>query len=169
MLITIVVTSAVIFALVRADVIHVKPQTEEVSLLDMEFLPYAAENILVIKEFQFCADVDKNFNCVSPKKLFKRGEEVHFRFVVESSTSSGEIKLSENYQFKNANRVILGVEDKTNFQFNLQSNKDKDNVKFKDYFVAGYDLQPGEYILDLVMENPLLGKKATLSKKVRIE
>lgn len=169
MLITIVVTSAVLFTLVRAQVIEVKPQTEEVSVLNTEFLPYGREGVVVVKSFQFCGRVDEQFNCLNPKETFKRGEEVHFLFVVESTTVNGEIRLAENYRFGNAQKVFLNIDEKNTFNYELDSRKDTEEIKFKDYFIAGWDLTPGDYNVDLVMENTLLQKKATFSKKVSVE
>ncbi len=170
MLITIVVTSAVIFVLVRADVIHVKPQTEEVSLLDMEFLPYAAENILVIKEFQFCGSVDETYVCQNPTERFKVGDKVYFRFVVETSNLAGQLQLTENYIIKGPDgKILLNVDQRKNFDFVENSNQKESKVKFKDYFFTEQGDPTGEYILELLVTNPMIGKEVKLVKELQVE
>lgn len=169
MLIVVVVTSVVIFLLVQQGVIKVK-EMEGASALNMEFIPFIREGYLVVKEFKFCSFVDEDYNCVGEKNVFSLGEDVYFRFVIESSIVNGEAMLVENYGVKGPEgMVLLEVDAKNNYYFDLSSKKNRELITFSDYFTAGYDLIPGSYTLDLLIENPLLNKKTTLSKKFILE
>ena len=78
--------------------------------------------------------------------------------------------LVENYQIKGPNgELLLGVDEKNNFNFDLISNEKKELITFKDFFVVGSDLSEGEYTLELIVNNPLLNKKTTLVKKFQME
>ena len=67
MLVVVVITSSVVFLLVRAGVIEVK-EVEGASVLNAEFIPYMREGYLVVKEFKFCEDVDENYECIGEKE-----------------------------------------------------------------------------------------------------
>ena len=170
MLVTIVVTSAIIFMLVQADIIKVKPGNSEVSILNSEFIPMGREGYLTIKDFKFCDYVDPGYNCISEGNTFNLGSEVHFLFIVESSTYNGEIMLVENYRIKSpTGEILLEVDEKNNFNFDFNSEETKELITFKDFFVVGEELTEGEYTLELFIENPLLVKKTTLVKKFQME
>lgn len=170
LLIMIALTSATVLFLVKSGVISVRADGEEVSVLDTEFIPVGREGYLAIKEFQFCDAVDELYNCVGEKDTFNIGEEVHFRFVVESSTSKGEVRLVENYRVKGpGGTLLLDVNEENNYPFNLQSNKKKENIYFKDYIITEDGDTTGEYTLELLIENRLLNKKSTLIKKFNLQ
>lgn len=167
--VTVILTSAFVLFLVQTGVIAVEANAQEVPLLDTEFIPVGREGTLAIKDFQFCDSVDELYQCVDEKNNFVLGEEVYFRFVVESSSLNGEIMLVENYRLIDPNgKVILDVDEKNNFYFNQPSRKKTEQVTFKDYFIAGYELIDGQYALELWLENPLLGKKVKVIKEVGI-
>ncbi len=167
--ITVIVTSAVILALVQTGIISINADEEEISLLDTEFIPVSREGTLSIKEFQFCRTVDENYRCLEERDHFNIGEEVHFRFLAESSTSNGEVMLVENYRLKDPRgNVILDVDEKNNYHFEIPSRQKKESIAFRDYFVLYPGAVPGEYTLELMLENPLLSKKMTLTQKIFI-
>jgi len=169
MLITIVITSAIIFTLVRADVIHVKPQTEEVSLLDTEFLPYPADNVLVVKDFQFCTAVAEDYSCQNPTTSFQKPSTVFFRFLAESSSVNGQVSYLENYLVKDpSGKVVLDVRDKA-LQFEQNTSESTAKTYFKDYLLLENTDPVGKYTLEIVLENPLLGKKVTVAKEFEVK
>lgn len=169
LLIMIVLTSATVLFLVKSGVVSVRADADEVSVLNTEFIPVGREGYLTITEFQFCGSVDELYNCVNEKDTFKIGDEVHFRFAVESSTSNGEVMLVENYRLKDpSGKLLLDVDEKNNYHLNLESAKKQELITFKDYFVVNLGSEEGEYTLELVMENVLLNKKTTLTEKVMI-
>ncbi len=165
MMVVVVVTSAIILFLVQSGVIAVKAENEQVSVLNTEFIPMGREGYLAVKDFKFCGFIDANYNCISETDEFSLGSEVHFLFVVESSTYNGDIMLVENYRIKGPNdNLLLDVDEKNNFNYDVTSNERKESVTFKDFFVVGSELPEGKYILELLVENPLLVKKTTLVK-----
>ncbi|MBI2662651.1 hypothetical protein HYX11_04295 [Candidatus Woesearchaeota archaeon] len=164
-LVAVVLTSAVILFLVQKGVVTVKADTSPQPILNTEFIPFAREGTLSIKEFQFCQYVDEQYQCLEPKQTFVRGEEVHFRFVVESTTSNGVVKIVENYRITSpSGQIILDANTENNFDYDTESNKNKESLVFKDYFTLGFGLQPGTYSLDLILENPYLIKQVTYTK-----
>ncbi len=169
LLIMIVLTSATVLFLVKTGIVAVRADGEEVSVLDTEFIPIGREGYLAIKEFQFCEKVDELYNCVGEEDMFNIGEEVHFRFVVESSVSNGEVMLVENYRLKGpSGEVLLEVSEDSNYHLGLESNKKKELIYFKDYFIVNEGSDHGEYTIDLIIENLLLNKKTTLTKNIFI-
>lgn len=170
LLIMIVLTSATVLFLVKSGVLMVRADGEEVSVLDTEFIPVGREGYLAIKEFQFCSDVGELYNCIDEKDTFKIGEEVYFRFVVESSTSNGEVRLVENYRIKGIDGAVLfDVHDENNYPFNIQSNKKTEHIYFKDHLITEAGDNAGEYTLELLIENRLLNKKSTVIKKFHLQ
>ena len=170
MLIVAVLTSALILSLVHFGVLSVRAESEEVSILNTEFIPFGREGYLTVKEFDFCSSVDDKYNCLEPKEEFGYNQPINFRFVVESSSSNGEIMLIENYRLIDPNgNVLLDVDEKSNYNLDLKSSGDTELIYFKDYFVVNFGAPAGEYTLELLIENPLLTKNAALVKKVRIE
>ena len=167
-LVVVVATSAVIFLLVQQGVIEVK-EMEGASVLNLEFIPYRREGYLVVKEFQFCEGVGVDYECVGESKLFNKPGLVFFRFIIESTTVDGEVMLVENYRVKGPEgNVLLEVDEKDNFYFDMKSKKGIQEVYFKDYLVMEEEDKEGKYVLELVMENPLLNKKVTLVKEFEI-
>src|SRR3989344_6747347 len=100
-LITIVVTSAVILLLVRSGTIEVKDDVITEPVLNAEFLPVGREGFLAVKDFSFCSYVDENLNCLSAQQQFSALENVYVRFVAESSTFNNQVMLLRNYRIKN--------------------------------------------------------------------
>lgn len=170
MMILIVLTSAIILALLKFDVINIGSASEDVSVLNSEFVPVGRGGSLAIRDFQFCAYIDDNYNCVSEGNSFFLGDEVHFQFIVESTTYNGEVLLIENYRVKGpAGEILLEVDDKSNFHFEIKSEEKKESITFKDYFTVGNELPVGEYTVELLLENTLLDKKVTLVKKFTMD
>jgi hypothetical protein len=159
LLVTVVLTSAIVFALVQTGVLTVKAEND-VSVLNTEFLPSERAGHLVVKEFKFCSFVDSQFQCINPKEKFTIGDEVYFTFDVESSTFNGEVMIVENYKLFNPfGKLLLDVEQKDNYNFETKSKDKIEIVKFKDFFLLGGDLPQGTYTVELNLENPLLNKK----------
>jgi hypothetical protein len=170
MLVVIVITSALILYLVQSGTITVKAENDQVSILNTEFIPMGREGYLAIKDFKFCDFVDLNYNCVGETENFFLGSEVYFLFVVETTTVSGQIMVVENYRIKGPNgELLLDVDEKNNFNFDITSKERKESITFKDFFVVGSDLSEGEYTLELIVNNPLLNKKTTSVKKFQME
>ena len=111
MLVTIVVTSAIIFLLIQADVIQVKSGNAEVSVLNAEFIPLGREGYLAISDFNFCDYIDQNYGCVGKRNSFSLGSQVHFLFVVESSTYNGDVMVVENYPMLKSNESFNRLMD----------------------------------------------------------
>src|SRR3989338_2220036 len=170
LLIVVVVTSAIILMFIKTGLLTVDVSEEsgagvEESVLNTEFIPFVREGYLAIKDFQFCSSVSQRYDCVGQKDSFGFGEAVHFRFVIESSIYQGELRLMENYRLKDPlGRVILDVDEKSNFHVDLTSQKEKEQVAFKDFFTIYPGSPAGEYTLELVMENPLLVKTAKVTR-----
>lgn len=168
-LIVIVLTSATILFLVKSGVIETTDESEDVSLLNTEFLPLGGVGVLAITDFQFCEFVTDKYVCQGPTDRFELGQEVHFRFVVESSTVNDEIFLVENYRLLDSDgQVLLDVEERSDFNYNAGTSRSQERVIFKDYFILGDDEKEGEYTLELFMENPSLNKKAKLVKQFEV-
>src|SRR3989344_2122356 len=166
-LVVIILSSAGVLLLINLGILTPKNSNEEILL--SEFIPLGRSGELQIAEFNFCSNVDQNFDCISPKEEFSSGEEVHFNFVVESSTYDRQIMIVENYRLINPeDKVLLEVDEKNNFHFDMESNKDLERVKLKDYFILGHEEVEGEYRLELLIENPLLNKKVTLSRSFMV-
>jgi hypothetical protein len=171
MLVTIVITSAIIFMLVQADVIKVKPGNADVNVLNTEFIPMGREGFLAIRDFTFCDFISEDYQCTAPGEnfAFALGNAVHFRFVVESSTYNGDIKLIQNYRIKDPNgNLLLDVDEKNNFHFDIKSDERKELITFKDFFYIGEELPEGIYTLELIISNPLLDKKTTQIKTFEV-
>ena len=166
-LIVILSSSAVVLYLATEGIIPVKGQTQK-SMLNTEFLPHVRDGSIALKDFSFCEDVDKEFNCLSETEDFDFGDEVHFRYVIETATYNGEIKVIKNYRIKAPDgSVIIDAEGDDNFHFDVFSNERKELITFADYFIIN-DGPSGEYTLELILENPLLAKKTTLSKRFEV-
>jgi hypothetical protein len=160
--ILVVVISAVILGLIQSGVLMVRAEGPDVDVLNTEFIPLARTGSLVVKDFGFCRFVDADYNCVNKLKKFPLGSDVHFSFVVESSESEGEVVIIQNYKVKGPDgRLLLDVNDEQNFI-------GAGELKFKEYFVTSPALAEGEYSIELIVENPLIGKKARIIKTVEL-
>lgn len=168
-LITIVVTSAVILLLVKSGTIEVKEDVVSEPVLNTEFLPVGREGFLAVKDFAFCSYVDADLNCLGRQEEFGKTENVYVWFVVESTTYNNQILAARNYRIRDpAGTVIFEADNKNTYNFELSSDKNVEQVIFTDYFVMGEDAVTGEYALDVIVENPLLVKKVILTKKFMI-
>ena len=168
-LILVVLTSATVLYLVQLGILNVKAENENVQVLDAEFIPMGREGYLSVKEFTFCEEVDVRYNCLHEKNRFKIGEPVHFKFVVESTAINGQIQVVENYRLKSpTGELLLDINDKGNFHFDAASNKKTEIIAFTDFFVINPGSASGKYTLELVLENPLLGKTTTTIQPVVI-
>ncbi|MBS3169353.1 hypothetical protein J4210_02615 [Candidatus Woesearchaeota archaeon] len=165
-LIIVVVTSATVLLLIKFNVVEVKTAGAQESVLNAEFIPYVREGTLVVKEFSFCRSVDETYNCLGPESVFTFGQPVYYRFGVESSTYQGQIKVVKNYRIKGpSGEVLLDVGTDQQYQVDVVSNNDREVVLFTDYFVVPAGFPVGEYTFELVVENPLLTKQATLVQR----
>ncbi|MBI2102496.1 hypothetical protein HYT55_01550 [Candidatus Woesearchaeota archaeon] len=165
-LIIIVVTSAIVLLLIKFNVVTVKMEGEQEPVLNAEFIPYAREGVLVVKEFSFCRTVDETYNCLGPGSTFTFGQPIYYRFGVESSTYHRQIKIVKNYRIRGpTGEVLLDVGTDQQYQFDVVSDNDQEVVLFKDYFVVPSGLPVGEYTFELVVGNPLLTKQATLTQR----
>jgi len=154
--------------LIQGGVISVKADSNE-QILNTEFIPMGREGSLVISNFYFCDSVSDDYLCLGEKREFELGEEVHFLFVVQSSTFNGDIKLVENYRIRNPlGNVILDVDQKNSLHFDVTSKERVEVISFKDFFKLGSDLALGEYTLEMILENPLLDKKVVRSEKFNV-
>ena len=168
-LIVVVVTSAAILLLVKFNVLALKTDSVQEPVLNTEFIPYAREGTLVVKDFSFCRSVDDAYTCLGAGAVFTFDQPVYYRFGVESSTYNGEIKVIKNYRIRGpSNDVLLEVGNDQQYQFDVSSTHDRETALFKDYFVIPSGLPAGEYTLELVVENPLLTKTATLTQKFSV-
>ncbi len=166
MLVVVVITSAVVLLLIQQGVLSVKAENDQ-PLLNAEFIPLVRGGDLAVREFQFCGGVNAEFQCISPQSEFLQGDEVHFFFVVESSTFYGDVHVVENYRLTAPNgKVVLEIEEKNNFNHYVESSQESELVRFKDFFVLPQSAPKGEYVLELVLHNPLLAKQATIVKRV---
>ena len=168
-LITIVVTSALILLLVKSGTLKVRDDVMPEPVLNAEFLPVGKEGTLSVQDVAFCNYVDESLNCLGRQSEFGTTEPVYVWFVVQSSVADGQIMLLRNHKITNPRgEVVVQNEQKNAYNFELESNKNTEEVVFADFFVMGEDAIPGEYTLDVILENPLLNKKITLTKKFTI-
>ena len=169
LLILVVFTSAIILLLISSGIVSVRADTNNEPILNTEFLPFGREGTLVIRDFQFCTSVSDKFECVQETTSFHRPESIHFRFVVESTTLQNQILLVENYRIKDASgKIVLEVDHNNDLHFEKKTKDNIEQVYFKDFIVSAADDTPGEYTLELFIENPLLTKKATLIKEFEL-
>jgi len=168
-LITIVITSAAILLLVKYGALEVREDIVAEPVLNAEFFPTGKEGFLTVKDFAFCSYVDADLNCVGKQEGFGKSEDVYVWFVAESSVIDGQVMLLRNHKIINPlGEVVLQAEQKDTYAMELQSQKKTERVVIADFFVLGADAIPGEYTLDIILENPLLNKKVTLTKKFMI-
>ncbi|HIH11765.1 TPA: hypothetical protein HA241_06250 [Candidatus Woesearchaeota archaeon] len=163
-LVAVVLTSALVLFLMKSG-----PTESSASPLAVEFIP-ERPTTLTINQFEFCSDVNSRFVCTEKRTSFRLGEEVHFRLVVESSVKDQVVSLVENYQLTDPpGTVLLPLDEKNDFHLNLNSQREKEQVAFRDYFIVSPESIPGNYTLTLFIENPVLNKKVTLTKTITIQ
>tara|TARA_Y100000310_G_C20693853_1_gene824113 strand:- start:92 stop:637 length:546 start_codon:yes stop_codon:yes gene_type:complete len=164
----ILLTSAGMLMLIKTGMLSVKTSSE--SVLNTEYIPYQRTGSLAIKDFKFCLWVDETFDCVGEKKIFVLGDEVHFRFVVESSVYQRQIRFIENYQVKGpSGKILLSFDPKNNYYFKMSSAKKMEKVSFRDFFTVGHDMPIGNYTLELLITNSLLNKKTQVVKTFEMQ
>ena len=164
-LVVIVLVSALTLLLVRFGIVTPKEGAEDVSILNAEFVPMGRGGSLAIKQFDFCGYVDERFDCFDVGNSFESGDDIYVRFLVESSVYNGNIMLVRNYRIINPDGMtILRLDEKNNYYFEGTSDEEKESVAFADYFPTTVGLMKGEYTIEVVIENPILEKKVTLSK-----
>ncbi len=165
-LVVAVLSSAIMLTLVQTGVLSVRADNQP-SLLDSEFIPVGRQGTLAITSFDFCRSVDETLNCVGKTEDFSVNQEVHFRFVVETTTSYGQVQIVENYRVKDANgNVILNADTEDDFYFDLETDQSQEFVTIGEYFLIS---NPGEYTLELIVKNPYLGKETTLTERFEVE
>lgn len=167
-LVVAVITSVLVLVLVKTGIISVKGEHEPVEVLNMEFLPLRNVGNIDVKEFSFCQSVDETFNCIA-KSSFNFGEQVHFKYLVESAVFDGQVMVVKNYRIKSpSGQLLLDADSKDNFYVDVRSRKPAETITFKDYFTLLGTGETGEYTLELIIENPLIQKKATVVKKFEV-
>ncbi|MBI2669387.1 hypothetical protein HYX14_06110 [Candidatus Woesearchaeota archaeon] len=169
LLIAIVLTSAGILFLVQAGILSVKAETGDVSLLNTEFIPYGREGTLEITHFEFCQNVGDDYQCINPKSVFSRGDEIYFRFDIETTPLNGQIILRENYRVQAPDgKIVIDVDTRKDYFLNMESKKEE-KVSFKDKLISEQQDFSGTYTVNLIVENPLINKKITLTKQFELK
>lgn len=160
-LVIIVITSGILLLLLNVGVLKTKTSTENV--LNTEFLPGAREGTLGIASLQLCADV-VNYECIIEKDYFFTEDTVYFLAKVQTTSYNGEIQLIENYRLLSpSEKILVDADKKDNFHYALASNQNEE-VVITDSFSLGGNSEVGEYSLEFVIENPLLGKEITITR-----
>jgi len=164
------ITSAVVLLLINSGVISLRTDYEPVQVLNTEFLPVGRAGHLAVREFSFCENIDRSYVCVNQKDRFNFGDEIHFKFVLETSTADGEVLIVKNYKIKGPNgALLLDADAKDNFYFEIRSKKERELITFKDFFILLGDGEKGEYVLELVLENPLIDKRTVLVERFMVQ
>jgi hypothetical protein len=167
-LVIVVFTSAAVFALVKAGIVEVDDNYQE-SMLNTEFIPYERAGNIIIQNFRFCDLASSISGCLYEKNKFVIGEQVHFFFDVVSTTYHGQILLAENYRIIGPeNKILLEVDQKNDYNYDLKSNEEEQRVFFSDYFVLEEGDPLGEYKLQLIIKNPLLDKEVRLIETMKV-
>jgi hypothetical protein len=167
-LVIVIVTSALVLVLVRTGVVSVKAEHEPVNVLNTEFIPARNVGHLNIREFSFCSFVDDDFNC-DVKNSFNFGDEVHFKYIVDSTIFDSQLLVAKNYRIKGpSGELLLDAESKDNFYVDIRSEKKSELISFKDFFTLLGDGDVGVYTIELIIENPLIEKRATLTEKFEV-
>lgn len=173
-LIIIVFVSALILFLVKSNYIKIDSKNQnKPDVLNAQFLidndAFVSENyILKIREFEFCREINNNFDCLDPTTGFEPGETAKFRYEVVSNTKDGILSLIKNYQVLSENgKVILDLDPKNNFYVNQKSNKLVETLSFQDEFNINPVLEKGFYEVKLIIQNPMLNTKAEIVKRFK--
>lgn len=167
-LILIVIVSGITLTLVKVGVLA--PGANQGEVLNTEFLPVGRDGSISITSFDFCRSVSLSYDCIQPTKIFAPEQQVHFRFVVESTVYEELIHLVESYQVRDPSGVVvLSTTTREALRVEGQSQDSVEQVSFRDYFVIGSDAVAGEYTLELTLENPLFGKEVSKIMRFTIE
>ena len=166
MLVTIAITSALVFSLVQFGFIEVSGQASNDDFLNAEFVPYERSGELTIRNFRFCDKTNSESGCLVEQNIFQLGEEVHFFFDVASSVYGGDLVLTENFRLIDpSGRILLEVNNQDNFNIERKSGENVEFISLKDGIFLDAKEIPGVYTLELIIENPVTNKKATLTKQ----
>lgn len=167
-LIMLVLMSALILFLVKFGIVSVKQNNQQ--LLDTEFLPLGRPGALIIKNIQFCSFVDAKLQCLESKENFRIGEKIYFQIAAESSTSDGAIKIVENYRIHGPDGTLfLDAESSSNYHLEIASPEQVVPILLSDFFIVNPGAPQGKYTISVIIENPLLNKKTTVSKAFMVE
>jgi hypothetical protein len=157
-LIVIVITSSIVLLLVRTGVVDQTNSNENV--LNIDFIPITTGD-LNIRSVILCGSLEE-FECLESEE-FSVGEKVNVLFLVETDVDAGRVLLVRSYKVTNANgEVVFASSGKNNVVFEETSEKSAELVGFSDSFTPSGS---GEFTLDAIIENPILGKKVTASKR----
>ncbi len=173
-LIIVLATSAGVFFLVRTGVLPVAPQQqgqeERLILPIQEAVQLPKENALKITEIKLCEQVNLHLDCINEKTAFKRGETVYFTLLVETTVISNNVRLIANFGINDENgKPILAVEEQNEFPISAKSIGKTEQLRLQNSFTFEESDQPGAYILEIVVANPLINKKASKTKEFMIE
>ncbi len=169
-LVVIVLTSALVLFLVKTGILTIKNQANQPPILNTEFIPYAREGTLTISEFAFCSYANEQYQCLDPKNHFTIGEDAYFRYIIKTTPYNGDILLIENYRIlSSTGKVMLDIDKKNNYHYDIISQEPTESISFKDYFTIGKGIPSGTYSIELLIENPLLNKKTTLTQTFVVE
>jgi hypothetical protein len=167
-LVVVIVTSALVLILVKTGIVSVKAEHEPVQVLNKEFLPSRNSGHLNIREFSFCNFIDDDFNC-DIKESFNFGDDVYFKYVVDSTVFDNQVLVVKNYRVRSpSGQLLLDADSKDNFYVDIRSEKRDELVSFKDFFTLLGSGETGFYSLELIIENPLIEKRAVLSEKFEV-
>ncbi|MBT3836193.1 hypothetical protein HOD05_05405 [Candidatus Woesearchaeota archaeon] len=165
-LVVAVLSSAIMLTLVQTGVLSVRAENQP-SLLDSEFVPVGRVGTLAITSFDFCRSIGDTLNCVGETDDFNVNQEIHFKFVVETTTSYGQIQLVENYRVKDSEgNIILNADTEDDFYFDLETDQKQELVTMAEYFLIS---NSGDYTLELIVKNPHLGKTTTITEGFSVE
>ena len=166
MLVTIVITSALVFSLVQFGLVNVDEQASNDDFLNTEFVPYNRGGELTIRDFRFCSKTNAASGCVIEQNIFQLGEEVHFFFDAATTVYGGDLVLAENYRLINpSGKVLLEINENEDFVFEKRSAESREAIHFTDFFYLGENELVGVYTIELVVRNPITSKEATLTKQ----
>jgi hypothetical protein len=179
LLVTALISSALVFYLVQSGVVSVSGSGDGTSVsnsqsefLNIEYLPISKGGTLVIQDFSLCYNEDVNketLKCKQERELFFLGDEVHFSFSVISSSYLGSIELLENYRLRGPdNEILLDVNSRDDYEFATDTEESIQQVYFEDYFILDSVDPIGEYTLELVVKNNLIGKETVVRKKINV-
>lgn len=157
-LIVIVVTSSIVLLLVRTGVVD--PTGEQQDVLNVDFIPIATGS-LSIRSVSLCGSLIE-FECLETEE-FSVGQKVNVLFLVETDVDAGRVLLIRSYTVKDsAGNVVFASSGNNNVVFEETSEKSVELIGFSDSFTPG---GVGEFVLEAIVENPILGKKVSASKR----
>ena len=166
-LVIVVALTGTIFALTYSGIIPVKSQNEELTVPLSAFVPYYDQPVLEIKEIKTCTSVTEKYQCLGEKDTFNRGDYVTFRFRVKSSVLGEKVKLTEDYILYREGKIVARSDNLINFE--QASKKAVETLDFKDYVFLENSFEPGEYWLEMSVENPLMMAKTSKTIKFKGE